>query len=111
MSYDGRETDLNALTTLPLVGPAVGSPRVRVAADAAYLEMAHPDDVTRRISDGGRTPDLSQTTRYGLFGYDLEKGVVVRGRLRGAWVPAQEAKTESVRRMEELLKEPLPLGP
>lgn len=112
LSYDGREPSLDGLTTLPPDPPSLRTARVIDSASlGGYIEMIHPDDVTRRISEGGSTPELSYSTRYGLFGYDLEKGVVLRGRLRAAWVPGQAAKPESIRRMAEFLEEPPPLGP
>lgn len=112
LSHDGREPALNNLTTLPPSESALRSPRI-VASDTslAYVEMAHPDDVTRRIFEGGKTRDLCHSIRYGLFGYDLEKGVVLRGRLRAAWVPSHIVKAESIRRMAEFLDQPPPLGP
>jgi hypothetical protein len=111
LSYDGRESNLETLTTLPPTGAIGKAPRIHLADSAAYLEMAHPDDVTRRICIGGQSAQLSQDTLYGLFGHDLEKGVVLRGRLRGAWVPVGDEKPEAIRRMNEFLNEPPPLGP
>jgi hypothetical protein len=112
LSYDGREPNLDGLTTLPPDSTSLRKARVLVSASlGGYIEMIHPDDVTRRISEGGSTRDLSHSTRYGLFGYDLEKGVVLRGRLRAAWVPGQVVQPESIRRMAEFLDEPPPLGP
>jgi hypothetical protein len=111
LSYDGRETNLETLTTLPPTGAVGKSPRIHLADSAAYLEMVHPDDVTRRICIGSPSADLSDDTLYGLFGLDLEKGVVLRGRLRGAWVPVRDQKPEAIRRMNEFLNEPPPLGP
>jgi hypothetical protein len=73
--------------------------------------MAHPDDVARWICEGDRTASFTPTFRYGLFGHDLEKGVVLRGRLRGAWITTRDLKAESIRRMDEFLHEPPPLGP
>ena len=63
--------------------------------------MIHPDDGTRR--DAVRV-------RYGLFGYDLERGVVLRGRLRGIWLAHRPDGAEVARRLDEFLREPPPLG-
>jgi hypothetical protein len=100
----------DARSTLPL--PGEGSvPTVLVdlgePADGPryYLEMIHPDDGLRREVDPG-----SGTVRYALFGHDLERGVIVRGRLRGIWYAARPDHAEVERRREEFLREPLPLG-
>jgi hypothetical protein len=112
LSYDGREPDLRALTTLPPREAAFHSPRLVVPDEAdswLYAEMVHPDDVSRRIREGGRTLALAHTTRYGLFGHDLEKGVVLRARLRGLWLRSENAKQTALERFDEFLHEPLPL--
>jgi hypothetical protein len=112
LSYDGREPDLRGLTTLAPRESAFHSPRL-VSPDEAggwlYAEMVHPDDVSRRIREGGRTLALALTTRYGLFGHDIEKGVVLRARLRGLWLRSEQAKEVALARFEEFLEEPPPL--
>jgi hypothetical protein len=111
LSYDGREVDLLRLTTLPPRESAFLTPRLVSSDDGwLYAEMVHPQDVTRRIRQGGRTLALSKTTRYGLFGHDLEKGVVLRGRLRGLWLPADTGKEQAFANLEEFLHEPPPLA-
>ncbi len=70
-----------------------------------YLEMIHPDDGLRREVDAA-----SATVRYALFGYDLERGVIVRGRLRGIWYATRPDEAEVSRRWDEFLSEPPPLG-
>ncbi|HMO37537.1 MAG TPA: hypothetical protein PKA06_15975 [Gemmatales bacterium] len=52
--------------------------------DLSYAEFCHPHDGIEltTISDNSGT-----TVRYRLFGHDLEKGVILRGRLRGVLVP------------------------
>jgi hypothetical protein len=70
-----------------------------------YLEMIHPDDGLRREVD-----PASGTVRYALFGLDLERGVIVRGRLRGIWYAARPDYAEVERRRDEFLREPPPLG-
>jgi hypothetical protein len=72
-----------------------------------YLEMVHPDDAARRVVETGAA---GFRVRYGLFGYDLERGVVLRGRLRGIWLPERPDVAEVARRLEAFLAEPLPLG-
>lgn len=112
-SYDGREVDLKGLTTLPPRRAAFSSPRLVTGLDDSgwlYAEMVHPYDVCRRIREGGRTLAQARTTRYGLFGYDLEKGVVLRGRLRGLWLRSEGAKEQALAQFDAFLHEPLPLS-
>jgi hypothetical protein len=122
LSYDGRESgrELQSLTTLPLVEPpelafvptTVSSPWG--GETERYLEMVHPQDVARRITitEKGRTPSEGGVVaiRYGLFGHDLEKGVVLRGRLRGAWIPPDPANEPGHEAYQRFLARPLPLG-
>jgi hypothetical protein len=124
LSYDGREPDLRRLTTLPPRRDAFLCPRL-VSTDHGdraeagqeagspsplYAEIVHPDDISRRIREGGRTMASARTTRYALFGHDLEKGVVLRGRLRGIWLQADDGKQAAFDELEKFLEEPLPLG-
>jgi hypothetical protein len=107
LSYDGREPEVASLTTEP-PGP-VGFPWLVPQSGregATYLEMVHPDDVARRVHVGRLPYDLTQ---YGLFGYDLERGVVLRGRLRGYWLPKASAYSEAEGLYAEFLREPPPL--
>ena len=67
-----------------------------------YLEMIHPDDGTRRPEGGG--------VRSALFGYDLERGVILRGRLRGIWLARRPDESELSSLSAEFLREPPPLG-
>jgi hypothetical protein len=122
-SYDGREPAgvLRGLTTLPL--PEPGENRLRplvVAAPTAddsgliYAEMIQRNDVARRIvvePAGQGATDRATSVRYGLFGHDLEKGVVLRARLRGCWIASTTPENEVWQRLDEFLREPPPLGP
>jgi hypothetical protein len=70
---------------------------------SSYLEFVHPDD-----RSPNERPPRSGWTRHSLFGHDLEKGVVLRGRLRGIWLAdASDAASQ----LDRFLHEPLPLGP
>lgn len=73
-------------------------------SDDAYVALSHPDDVSRQIVD---TSGLA--VRYALFGYDLERGVVLRGRLRSLWCPAAGAGAIAAEALGRLRREPLPL--
>lgn len=89
-TYDGREPDalLKRLTTLPVGGYA--SPPEHpdfgavccdpdVGFRGSFYEIARPDDVARTITTHLHA---AEPIRYAFFGFDLEKGVVLRGRLR-----------------------------
>jgi hypothetical protein len=125
MSDDGREpaSILQCLTTMPVPTSAphvldpvcypVPGPSPEVELD--YFDMVQPNDCARRImaefvSEVGARR-YGPLTRYGLFGYDLEKGVVLRGRLRGVWLPHPCGEPERSRRYQAFLEEPPPLGP
>lgn len=50
----------------------------------SYVEFCHPHD---GIAVEIKSDVTTTTVRYRLFGLDLEKGVILRGRLRGMIVP------------------------
>ena len=123
LSYDGREPSgrLERLTTLPIpsssphiLRPQLGREAVGIAGER-YVEMVQPNDCARRIV-GERNPGAAPmhgawSIRHGLFGHDLEKGVVLRGRIRGIWLDS-DASADDVRRLHEaFLREPPALGP
>jgi hypothetical protein len=121
-SYDGRESldVLHTLTTLPI--PATCPHRLPPAVHAmpdvgvshGYLEMVQPNDCARRIigvnASFGNSSPRRVSIRYGLFGHDLEKGVVLRGRVRGIWLPHLPSEEEIRRLHEVFLREPPTLG-
>lgn len=87
LSYDGREVDLHELKTSTLPRPGEtwacwgwsrGGPLLDESR--ALLVMGRPEDVSRRIVGA------SGSTVHALFGHDLERGVVLRGRVRALWV-------------------------
>ena len=124
LSYDGREPPrvLRHLTTMPVpassphtLAPACYSlPYTGPPPGHSYVELVQPNDCARRIVRGmlaeGK-PYPAQSIRYGLFGHNLEKGVVLRGRIRGVWIDAAVAAEEAPRRHEAFLREPPALGP
>ncbi|MEJ7637265.1 MAG: hypothetical protein WKF75_04555 [Singulisphaera sp.] len=67
-------------------------------------------DVARRITEGGTISRVGHTTRYGLLGHDLEKGVVLRARLRGLWTDSKTPEREALEHLGRFLQEPLFLG-
>jgi hypothetical protein len=123
ITYDGREPPslLHSLTTMPVpsTSPHTLPPHVRresgVEPGRLYVEMVRPNDCARRIigemARPGATAPMTCSIRYGLFGHDLEKGVVLRGRIRGVWIDASAPEDEVRRQHEAFLSEPPALGP
>jgi hypothetical protein len=86
------------LHRLGQVGPLVYAYRPP-GADVSYVEMCHPHD--------GIGLDLQgATARFRLFGHDLEKGVILRGRLRGLVLPRADDEPAARRHYELFLHEP-----
>jgi hypothetical protein len=123
LTYDGRESAgaLPVSTSFALPGasrpwllPSVFAPP-GAEPDRFYVEMVQPNDATRRIVrksiDRGSGARLALSNRYGLFGHDLEKGVVLRARLRGLWIVSRTPADDSLSLYQEFLREPAPLGP
>ena len=122
-TYDGREPAslLHSLTTMPVpaTSPHTLPPLVVGEPDEipgkSYVEMVRPDDCARRIAaapgEAGTSSDRVSSIRYGLFGHDLEKGVVLRGRIRGIWVDSSSLEDEVRRQHGRFLEEPPSLGP
>lgn len=119
LSYDGREPaeSLQSLTTrpVPATSPRPLAPRSWPLASplpgSVYVEMVQPNDCARRLIGEPQDPGDHRTswTGYGLFGHDLEKGVVLRGRIRGCWIASSQPSEEAARRYESFLNEPPPL--
>lgn len=65
------------------VSPAMLIYRPR-GMEISYAEFCHPQDGIELLH---QTESTVTTTRFRLFGHDLEKGVILRGRLRGIVVP------------------------
>jgi hypothetical protein len=123
LSYDGREPPgtLHHLTTLPIPPSSPHSlpPRIFTPPgadrDTYYVEMVRPDDCARRTcpvtADRQSGPATTLSTQYSLFGHDLEKGVVLRARLRGLWIHSRTPERDVRASYEAFLSEPLALGP
>jgi hypothetical protein len=117
LSYDGREPweILRRLTTLPIparIGAGFAPCVIEtpwLGADRRYVEFVHPDDVARRQVE--RRAGSGVGLGYGIFGHDLEKGVVLRSRMRGFWTLGPISGDELEARYREFRAGPLPLGP
>jgi hypothetical protein len=106
-TYDGRESDLAALVSGPPGEPLGPWLAPRSGREGwTYVELAHPDDVSRRIHEGTLP---FRATRTALFGHDLERGVVLRGRMRGLWLRKEHAHTAADRAWRDFRDRPLPL--
>jgi hypothetical protein len=122
LSYDGRESleMLRTLTTLPVPSSIVQSCAPRIFAppgaprNAFYIEMVHPEDCARRVSEQHPSERAARTRRlavhYGLLGHDLEKGVVLRARLRGLWIQSRTPERDAEKQWVEFLCQAPPLG-
>lgn len=70
----------------------------------SYAEFCHPHDgigLLQTAGDGGTTQ-----IRFRLFGHDLEKGVILRGRLRGVLLPRVVDVAAARAAYEQFLAEP-----
>lgn len=69
-----------------------------------YAEMCHPHDGSFfEVS-------VSGAIRFRLFEHDLEKGVILRGRLRGQWFPAGAGHEAVLAAYRAFVKEPANLS-
>jgi hypothetical protein len=121
--YDGRESAvaLGGLTSLRLAeAPSLGfRPQVFASPGGEpglyYVEIAPSNDLARRISNEHLQPGSTAagviSTRYALFGHDLEKGVVLRARIRALWLRSETPEADALCLYRQFLREPLPLGP
>ena len=75
--------------------------------EASYVEIVYPGDSDcskLKLCGSGRW-ELS----HGLFSGELEKGVIVRARVRGAYLPRERDEELAARAYAEFLKSDLPL--
>jgi hypothetical protein len=83
--------------------------------ECCYVEMVHPDDLAWRATAQPAAEAAAtvpgQHVRYGLFGLSIEKGVILRARLRGCWIRSANPEETARGLYEEFLAQPPPLGP
>jgi hypothetical protein len=72
-----------------------------------YFEAVHPAD--KRIVCDASTMENAGEQRHVLFGEFLEKGVIVRARIRAAFFPANTTDAELDSAYDDFVNEPLPL--
>jgi hypothetical protein len=102
LALDGRSPHLDeSIRTPPFHSPIVC---YRPAGRSwSYIEMTHPDDGVRIISRSERT---SVSWGFGLFGLDIEKGVILRARLRAAFIPRRRDTEQATRLFNQFVAEP-----
>ena len=120
LSYDGRETAVDSQSA-----DTIAVPDSARAQCLCCRRAARPVSIMSRWSS--RTTWLARfgsslvtrysrcwigwSCRYGLFGHDIEKGVVFRGRLRACWLGVHNYAPDVTPLYEQFVSEPLPLGP
>src|SRR5262249_50349781 len=68
----------------------------------SYAELSSPQNCSRIIIQVGRGGTMAS---FGLFGMDLEKGVIFRGLVRGVFVPRLGDTRHCLRHFARLLAE------
>ena len=95
-----RDVTSGEYQTLPLspgrvstVEPADGSPCLLfrlVGTDLSYAEMVHPADFRRAELTGSGEDGETVHVRHRLFSESIEKGVLLRARVRGLFLPRED---------------------
>jgi hypothetical protein len=100
-----RRSDRNARLGRPFAFPAL---LYRPAgASWSYVELSHADDCGEIVlRSRGRGTDVG----FGLFGVDLEKGVILRGRVWARFVPRDADMESATAEYDALVAAPPPLG-
>jgi hypothetical protein len=80
----------------------------RAALGLVYFEALHPTDEFHAAPAAGMSPGNSAAT-HTLFGDFLEKGVIVRARIRGVFLPAEIGAPDLDALYDDFVNEPLPL--
>lgn len=102
LALDGRSPRLDE----SILAPPFHSPIVcyRPAGRSwSYVEMTHPADCVRIIAQCERA---SVSWGFGLFGLDIEKGVILRGRVRAAFIPRHRDTDQATRLFRQFVAEP-----
>ena len=98
----------------PLVIEPAGGPSCLVfqppGAELSYAEMVHPADFWRDELTGSVDGQPGLRVRHHLFAGRLEKGVILRARLRGMFVPRRHDLRVVAGCYAAFTKAELPLG-
>lgn len=106
LAFDGRDPEAATYLTATddrLIDCQPWCGYVRIWPGLCYIDLAHPDDISRRLTDS------SGRVFNAFFGHDLEKGVVLRGRERGVWRPHDLSACALPTERRRFLETPLPL--
>jgi hypothetical protein len=76
--------------------------------DQSYAEFCHPRDGVGGIDVTRGTSGLE--VRFRLFGQELEKGVILRGRLRGLLLAREDDEAAAREAYRRFVREPPPLS-
>jgi hypothetical protein len=74
-----------------------------------YAELVHPDDLCGFEIKQLKSGDGSQTWTHRLFPRHIEKGVILRSRLRGLFYPGETSLSEVVAAYRNFAASPPPL--
>jgi len=92
----------------PAVDSSAGCTLFRLTGEPlSYLEMIHPDDA-RGTMIGGQGGSTAVT--HSLFGSPLEKGVILRARLRGMLLPREHDTVRAAAAYADFAEAAPPLG-
>jgi hypothetical protein len=79
---------------------------VRADGGGVYAEMVHPDDAQ---DDAWSLSPTESEVRHTLFQRELEKGVILRARVRGAFLRGEQPVAAALGWYQQLQSAPLPL--
>lgn len=105
-SMDGRTPRFGETVLAPAYGYPIVVYRLR-NPDWSYVEMSHPEDCARIVA---RVDAAVARVSFGLFGLDLEKGVILRGRVRGIFVPRRADLDQAMELFKRFLAQKPPLS-
>ena len=95
----------------PCLYPAPGGTNDRSSMSRWHTRMTWPGGSRPSRFQNGRRRSPAAHVRYALFGLAIEKGVILRARLRGCWIRSRNPEAEAQALYREFLDQPLPLGP
>jgi hypothetical protein len=105
-------TDLHIADSPALLSPAsgLGCFHFRLAdSPLAYTELVHPADFHRSTLERSATDSNALRLSHQLFAQRLEKGVILRSRIRGLFMPAETEPAALVRTYQDFATSDPPL--
>jgi hypothetical protein len=107
-----RFNDVPTLVTATMLSPDTGAGCFRfplAGRQLVYIEMIHPADFHRATLAPRGTNPMAIGLAHRLFPQRLEKGVILRSRLRGFFAPAEVANSAVARAYQEFAASEPPL--